>query len=593
MLTGWRWGWCGSRLRESWSQGLAIAGLWSTILTIVLLGPALRPGFTLSYDMVFVPRQTLLPGSLGLGGGLPRAVPQDAVVAALSTVIDGAWLQHGILLAIGILAGIGVARLVRPVGRGAQLVAATLAIWNPFVVERLVQGHWGLLWAYALTPWAVHAAIRMRRTNTRWRALIGWYAAAALVPSGGLLIVIVSLPIAVTSRTVDLRRKVAVMGGAIAVNLPWILPALLHPDSGAADDAGAGVFALRAEGPWGPILTALGGGGLWNSEAVPASRGTALAVALTVVVWMAAVAGWQRGRHLMGQAAIVWWTVLAAIGIVLASASALAPPIWTEFISSIPGGGLARDAHKLLAPLVLLLAVLAALGAARAWSVIADRTSRAAVIVAAFLLPVALLPDAALGIGGRLAAVEYPPQWELMREVLAVDPREGDVVVLPWSSFRQYDFNAGRTVLDPAPRWLTRSSISSDDLPVSRSEEIIVVPGDDPRSRRIGEALATATPLIEVMPELGARWVLVEIGQSPEVDPLVLEGLVEQWRQGDLVVLEIPTDSTQARMIEVPGWPGGSVWVIGTDLAVLAGLVLLAVSSLLARRRTDWDHHPG
>lgn len=589
----WRRRWQQSRLHQSWSHGLLIPGMWSTILTIVLLGPALRPGFTLSYDMVFVPRQAMLPQSLGLGGGLPRAVPQDAVVAAVSTVVDGAWLQHGILLGIGILAGIGAARLVSPAGRGAQLVAATLAIWNPFVVERLVQGHWGFLWAYALTPWAVHTAIRMRQTGSRWRALIGWYAAAALVPSGGLLIVAVSLPIAVISRTVDVRRKVVVVAGAFAVNLPWILPALLHPDSGVADDAGARSFALREEGPWGPIITALGGGGLWNADAVPASRSSAAAVVLTVLVGAAATAGWRRAQQVIGRAATVWWTVLGGIGVVLASASALAPQTWAGIITTIPGGGLGRDAHKMLAPLVLLLAILAALGAARVASSIPDRVSRAAVIVAAALLPVALLPDAALGVGGRLAAVEYPAQWQQMRDFLAGDPRDGDVVVLPWSSFRQYDFNDRRTVLDPAPRWLTRSSIGADDLPVSGAEGIIVIPGDDPRSRRVAQTLASKTPLASVMPELGARWVLVEIGQRPQVDPAVLEGLDELWRDGDLAVLGIPDDSIQARTIQAPGWPTGSVWVIATDLGVLAGLVLLGLSSLLVRRRTRRGDRPG
>lgn len=572
-------------LRRSWKHGNLLATLWSTVLTAVLLGPALRPGFTLSYDMVFVPRQSLLPQSLGLGGGLPRAVPQDAVIALASFAVDGAWMQHAILLGIGILAGVGVARLVRPAGRGAELIGATLATWNPFVVERLVQGHWALLLAYALTPWAIHTALRMRRTGAGWPALIGWCAAGALVPSGGLLVVISAVPIAVTARLVSVKNRIAVLIGAIAVNLPWIAPALLHPNSGAAESAGTAAFALRAEGPWGPLVTALGGGGLWNAEAIPASRGSALAVVLTILVWSAAVTGWTRAEQLLGRGVTRWWTSLSLLGVVLASISVMAPQAWGNVISSIPGGGLARDSHKLLAPLVLLLAVLAALGVARWCGRITDRVSRRSVMVAAVVIPIALLPDAALGVSGRLAAVDYPQQWHQMREVLQADPRDGDVVVLPWSAFRRYAFADDRTVLDPAPRWLTRSSITEDDLPVARSEDIVIVPGDDPRSEAVTAALDAQIPLIEVMPALGARWVLVEVGQLPMVDPAVLEGLREQWRGGDLVILEIPEDSSAAGQVDVPGWPAGSAWVILIDLLVVVGLGVLAVTVLVHRGR--------
>ena len=72
------------------SRGLAYA--WVVLLSLLVTWPVLLPGFALSYDLVFTPRQDLLPGFLGLGGGLPRAVPQDAVVALIEVVVSGAIL---------------------------------------------------------------------------------------------------------------------------------------------------------------------------------------------------------------------------------------------------------------------------------------------------------------------------------------------------------------------------------------------------------------------------------------------------------------------------------------------------------------------
>ena len=56
---------------------------WVVALTALLLGPALAPGYVLTYDLVVVPRLSLTPDVLGVGSALPRAVPSDAVLAVL------------------------------------------------------------------------------------------------------------------------------------------------------------------------------------------------------------------------------------------------------------------------------------------------------------------------------------------------------------------------------------------------------------------------------------------------------------------------------------------------------------------------------
>ena len=75
-------------MRASGTRDCA-AGLWSLALALLLLGPALGPGYVLSYDMVWVPDLALRPDFLGLGSGLPRAVPSDAVVSVLDEVVPG------------------------------------------------------------------------------------------------------------------------------------------------------------------------------------------------------------------------------------------------------------------------------------------------------------------------------------------------------------------------------------------------------------------------------------------------------------------------------------------------------------------------
>src|SRR4051794_2819986 len=82
---------------------------WAVVLTVLLLGPALAPGYVLLRDMVWVPDLALRPDALGLGSALPRAVPSDAVVAVLDEVVPGMLLQKIVLAGALIAAGAGAA----------------------------------------------------------------------------------------------------------------------------------------------------------------------------------------------------------------------------------------------------------------------------------------------------------------------------------------------------------------------------------------------------------------------------------------------------------------------------------------------------
>src|SRR3954466_9731961 len=132
---------------------------WAVVLTVLLLGPALAPGYVLLRDMVWVPDLALRPDALGLGSALPRAVPSDAVVAALDEVVPGMLLQKLVLLGALVGAGAGAATMVRA-GLVGRLVAVTAVIWCPFVAERAAIGHWPMLLGYAAVPWLVVAGRR-------------------------------------------------------------------------------------------------------------------------------------------------------------------------------------------------------------------------------------------------------------------------------------------------------------------------------------------------------------------------------------------------------------------------------------------------
>src|SRR5947209_14083410 len=156
-------------------------------LGLLALGPGLRRGFLLSYDMVFVPR---IPFGAALPGlAPPRAVPSDLVIAVVSRILPGDIVQKLVLLAIFVLGCAGVAALLDREPILARLAGGVFYAWNPYVGERLIIGQWALLLGYASLPWVLQAVIRPAEAPWRWTgrlclsllpAVIGGFAAMAI-----------------------------------------------------------------------------------------------------------------------------------------------------------------------------------------------------------------------------------------------------------------------------------------------------------------------------------------------------------------------------------------------------------------------------
>jgi hypothetical protein len=274
-----------------------VVGGYCLALALIVVGPLLGPGYLLLRDGVSTPRSYVTDSALGLGDAAPRAVPQDWLLAATSTVVDGGVVVKvilvGALWAVGWGAAVMVRRLLR-VSLGPQLVAATVAVWNPYVAERLLQGHWSLLAGYAALPWTVLAAQRIRDTSHNhpaaplfnWLALGSCLAAAGLTPTGAILAGCVALLL------VGRRNLVGTLIIWCVASAPWLVAtALSGAGTQASDPAGITAFAARAEPGTGTIGSLAGLGGIWNAQAVPGSRTTLFALAGTIVLLALVVSG--------------------------------------------------------------------------------------------------------------------------------------------------------------------------------------------------------------------------------------------------------------------------------------------------------------
>ncbi|MGB2920715.1 MAG: hypothetical protein WBC15_11340, partial [Mycobacterium sp.] len=280
-----------------------MAPAYALVLTLAVTGPLLAPGYLLLRDAVSTPRSYLSDSALGLSQAAPRALPQDYAVALASAVLDGGVVVKA-LLVLGLWsAGWGAARLAATVlpdaGLAGQCVAVTVTIWNPYVAERLLQGHWSLLVGYGCLPWVAATVLSLRGHPTspergKVAALVFWIALAGLTPTGLMLAATTALAAASASGGGRSRTFCATigLGAAAAAALPWLVASAVA--GGWADttaEPGVTAFAARAEPGLGTLGSLASLGGLWNAEAVPASRTTLFALVSAVVLLVVVAVG--------------------------------------------------------------------------------------------------------------------------------------------------------------------------------------------------------------------------------------------------------------------------------------------------------------
>ena len=473
---------------------VAALAAWAVLLVGLLTWPLLRPGQLAARDMLVLDHPALTAAALGFGDLAARNVPQDGLLALVGTLLPASWFARVVIVVAAAGAAAGAAWLTAVVRRRAGLpvtalpiaAAMTVAVWNPFAVERLLQGHWSLVVTVWLLP-AVAAAGLTGRALPQGLLIF----AASLTPTGGLFAAVTAVA---TARG---RNRLLALAVGVACCLPWIVPGLLA-GAGTTTSSAASVaaFAPRAEEHVGTLGALLGLGGIWNAAAVPASRTagfTLFGVLLVVVLLLSA----RRCPPVL--------LVLAAAGLSGAIAVWLLPGAVGWLVETVPGAGLLRDGQKLVA--LALPAYVALAGLARP-------------IPAGLILALAILqvPDAPRAVQ-QIAPVPVTVDEEL------VEFADGRDVFFPGRSglITRTD---GVVVVDPATKALS----------VVQSGELVVdgVRVDAPSPRYEAAQRAWAKRDVEALAELGVGVVVdgervVETGAPARGLPAAGVALLAWW----------------------------------------------------------------
>jgi hypothetical protein len=548
--------------------------------TLAITAPLLAPGYLLLRDAVSTPRSYLSDDALGLSESAPRAVPQDFAVSIASSTLDGGVVVKALLILGLFLGGWGAARLVALVlpeaGLGGEFVAATIAVWNPYVAERLLQGHWSLLVGYGCLPWVASAMLRMRAGTASAWPLVWWIAFAGLTPTGLMLAATVALVCSAVPGGVRSRLACAGvgLGAAVLAAVPWLTASVLAGNL-ASPPTGIAAFAARAEPGLGTLGSLAAMGGIWNADSVPTSRTTVFAVVASVVLLGIVAAGLPAVRRRPAAVALL---VLAAVAVLVPAAMATGPGIAVveAVVRAVPGLGVVRDGQKWVA-LAMPGYALAAAGAVvtlRRW------VPTWAAATACCVALIAVLPELAWGVGGAVTSVRYPPGWAAVASHINDDPRP--VAVLPADSMRRFGWAGRAPVLDPLPRWVRPHVFSTGDMTISGR----TVPGEGSHARGIQQLLLDGAPP-EALARAGVGWIVAEKGSAGETGSAArtLAALPVIYRDADITLYRVggdaPGAATSQRTLMVCAH---LVW-----LAVLTAGAAGTVVATVRRRRVRPD----
>ena len=489
---------------KSERAGQMIVVGWTFLLVAAVLWPFASPGMPMLRDMVVPPHPALTDAAWGLGESAARAAPQDTVLALAGGFTDAGLVMRLLMLCGLTVGGVAAAELVRRVlhvGVVGQIAAVTMLLWNPFVVERLLQGQWSLVLAMALLP---AVALTTIIAAPWWRATA--MAVAGLTPTGALLAVAVAV---VAART--WRDRLVALGTGAVVSAPWLVATVLGSGAGVSDPAGAAAFAARAERWVGTLGAVAGLGGIWNRQAVPVAREAgpaALAVVALLALFVvgARMAWGSRARPGSSHSALIAarrrLIVLAVASVIVVAALATPPGIslmeWA--LETVPGAGLLRDAQKWVALAVPGYVVLAAAGAETVARQIPDHRRWLAALFAVTVI-IAAVPDLPRAVAPVKPVAPWPG-WSAVSGIVAMD--DTAVAVLPAGPYRIID---GRPTYDPAVKTLPAPVLATGDLVVSG----VAVGGEGSTSATVEKTLLDAPDhAIDVLRAHGAGWVLVE-----------------------------------------------------------------------------------
>jgi len=482
------------------------------VLSVAVLGPLLSSGYILTLDMVYSPNMNFTPSFFGLTESLhsaSAAMPFQLLQQAISAILPGWLFQKVVLFLILFLAAVGAHRLFRRQGLGAYFTGLLYMI-NPFTYVRFLVGQWGVLAAYAMTPFAINAFIELlENANGRNAIKVAVLSTlVGLIQIHGFFLLLLAFLVIFMVRVIKERKAVprlSPVGKYIGIsaglfcglNCYWLLPVLTAKDTilSRLSQVDLITFAPKPTSALGVAFDAASMHGFWRAGYTYAKDILPFWWLLFAFILVLAIYGFVSNYRKIGafsdtsieknsataKHSVSGWVVLS-FGIIGVASFLLALGASTE-VTRLPFEWLweyvpffrgFRDSHKFVALLALSYAYLGGMGVNELGRVFRQQTKRLlTVTMAALIVVVLLIPPVysftMFGFYGQLGTTDYPLEWYETNHHLNQDEDDFNVLFLPWHLYMDYSWlpNRDKRLINPAPQFFDKPVISGDNIEMS------------------------------------------------------------------------------------------------------------------------------
>lgn len=454
------------------------AEVFFALLTLLVLGPMLVPGYILTLDMSWGPNLPLVWNA----DTFNNAFSLRAALYVLSLLMPTWLVQKLLLIGLTFLLFYIPYRFLPVPHNTARVFAAMLYALNPFVYSRVLAGQWMILLSYALLPLLLFALLRLTAEPNRKHALL-FLAALFLISVGAIHFVYLSILFSLFFIAAFAGKAVWQKQRALAVSIVkwsgvgfalfllvcsyWIVPALLRtsPLEAQFDEKHFEVFAAapnESTPVWRNVAVL---GGFWAERQAwkyyfvwPQEHALFWSAALLLLVLV--LLGLYKGIQTRETRFFTVLICLTAAGAYVTALGAADTPLYNFnmwLYEHMPGWNGLRDSHKLVSFLALSYACLTGIGVSHVFTYLKEKNthSYAVLMPVFFILPVVFGMYQWGGYQQQLEPVWYPQTWHSAKEVLDADP-EKKVLVLPWHGYFSIPFANQIPASNPAPSFFGR-----------------------------------------------------------------------------------------------------------------------------------------
>jgi hypothetical protein len=445
-----------------------------TLFVTLIIFPVLRPGYILSFDMVFTPK-------FAIQSQLSNAYVWQSTLRTINFVLPSQIIEKLIMFLILFLCGYGMHRLIDTKSSWPQYFAGVFCTINPFTYERWMAGQYLIIAGYSLLPFLVKSLFLFVSSPSRKSTvyLCLWYAAIAILSVQMLVLAaIVGIAIIIahvfSSRTrANLPKLASYSIGLIflflVLNCYWLISVLrgtspISQTISAITSNDFSAFTTASNPHVGLFLNVLTMYGFWLERFhryVMPNANVGLWLGLFLIFAILIGLG-VRARFRSDRSITIALIIVGLIGFVMACGveAPITGPVVRWVITSLPLMKGFREPEKFSALLVFSYVYFAGYGVDflysyfRHWSV----RSRELLMCCLIIVPLVYVSTMLFGFAGQLTPVNYPASWYVFDSWLAAHPAQGKLLFLPWNEYMSYDFSP-RIIANPAPQFFYQASV--------------------------------------------------------------------------------------------------------------------------------------